>query len=72
VTSALVTGYRHIDTAAAYGNERPVGEAVHTSEVGRSEVILETKSRQPRHRPPWRPEPDSITLEGFGREIPET
>ena len=43
MTSALVTGYRHIDTAAAYGNERPVGEAVHTSEVGRSEVILETK-----------------------------
>ncbi|HTU78665.1 MAG TPA: aldo/keto reductase [Solirubrobacteraceae bacterium] len=36
-------GYRLIDTAAAYGNERQVGEAVHGSGVGRSEVFLETK-----------------------------
>src|SRR5207302_5918233 len=43
VRSALGTGYRHIDTAAAYGNERQVGEAVHSSEVDRSEVFLETK-----------------------------
>ena len=35
VAAALGTGYRHIDTAAAYGNEREVGEAVHASE-GRS------------------------------------
>ena len=28
VTAALEAGYRHIDTAAAYGNERQVGEAV--------------------------------------------
>ena len=28
VSCALETGYRHIDTAAAYGNEAPVGEAV--------------------------------------------
>jgi len=27
VETALTTGYRHIDTAAAYGNEREVGEA---------------------------------------------
>ena len=32
-----------IDTAAAYGNERQVGEAVHSSELDRSEVFLETK-----------------------------
>jgi diketogulonate reductase-like aldo/keto reductase len=43
VTAALQTGYRHIDTAAAYGNERQVGEAVHNSGVDRSEVFLETK-----------------------------
>src|SRR5207302_2501434 len=43
VSSALGAGYRHIDTAAAYGNERQVGEAVHSSGVGRSEVFLETK-----------------------------
>ena len=43
VRSALDAGYRHIDTAASYGNERQVGEAVHSSDVERSEVILETK-----------------------------
>jgi diketogulonate reductase-like aldo/keto reductase len=43
VRSAFGSGYRHIDTAAAYGNERQVGEAVHSSEVPRSEVFLETK-----------------------------
>jgi diketogulonate reductase-like aldo/keto reductase len=43
VTAALKAGYRHIDTAAAYGNERQVGEAVRSSGVDRSEVFLETK-----------------------------
>jgi 2,5-diketo-D-gluconate reductase A len=31
VEAALQTGYRHIDTAAAYGNERQVGEAIRRS-----------------------------------------
>ena len=39
----LEVGYRHIDTAAGYGNEGQVDEAVHSSEPGRSEVFLETK-----------------------------
>jgi len=43
VRAALGSGYRHIDTAAAYGNERQVGEAVHGSGLNRSEVFLETK-----------------------------
>ena len=43
VSAALAAGYRHIDTAAAYGNERQVGEAVHSSQLDRSEVFLETK-----------------------------
>ncbi len=43
VRSALGAGYRHIDTAAAYGNERQVGEAIHSSDVERSAVFLETK-----------------------------
>jgi diketogulonate reductase-like aldo/keto reductase len=43
VTSALDVGYRHVDTAAAYGNEREVGEAIHTSGLDRSEVFVETK-----------------------------
>jgi diketogulonate reductase-like aldo/keto reductase len=43
VEAAISAGYRHIDTAAAYGNERQVGEAVHNSGLGRSEFFLETK-----------------------------
>src|SRR3954468_5475883 len=43
VTSALDAGYRHIDTAAAYGNEREVGDALAASAVDRSEVFVETK-----------------------------
>jgi diketogulonate reductase-like aldo/keto reductase len=43
VQAALRTGYRHIDTAAAYGNEREVGEAIHNAGVPRDEVFVETK-----------------------------
>ena len=43
VEAAISVGYRHIDTAAAYGNERQVGEAVAGSGLDRSEVFLETK-----------------------------
>src|SRR6266702_4721758 len=43
VKAALDSGYRLIDTAAACGNERQVGEAVHDSQISRSELFLETK-----------------------------
>jgi len=43
VRAALDAGYRHIDTAAAYGNERQVGEAVHGADLDRLKVFLETK-----------------------------
>lgn len=43
VASALQDGYRHIDTAAAYGNEREVGAAIRESGIDRSEVFIETK-----------------------------
>ncbi|MFP3580673.1 aldo/keto reductase [Arthrobacter sp. SIMBA_036] len=43
VESALATGYRHIDTAAAYGNEREVGEGIRNSGLDRSEIFIETK-----------------------------
>jgi 2,5-diketo-D-gluconate reductase A len=43
VTAALEAGYRSIDTAAAYGNERGVGEAVKASGIERDELFITTK-----------------------------
>ena len=43
VSVALETGYRHIDTAAAYGNEREVGQAIADSGLERHDVFVETK-----------------------------
>lgn len=43
VEAALKTGYRHVDTAAAYGNEREVGEAIRRCGLSRGEVFVETK-----------------------------
>jgi 2,5-diketo-D-gluconate reductase B len=43
VRDALEIGYRHIDTAKAYGNEREVGEGIRDSGVAREEIWLTTK-----------------------------
>lgn len=43
VATALATGYRLIDTAAGYRNERGVGEAIRASGLHRDEVFIETK-----------------------------
>ncbi|MFE9242321.1 aldo/keto reductase [Nocardiopsis sp. NPDC006938] len=43
VRDAVEIGYRNIDTAQAYGNERGVGEGVRTSGVDRSELFVSTK-----------------------------
>ncbi|MER5805623.1 aldo/keto reductase [Streptomyces mirabilis] len=43
VQEALHVGYRHVDTAAAYGNEREVGEGIRRSGLARDEVFVETK-----------------------------
>jgi 2,5-diketo-D-gluconate reductase A len=43
VRSALELGYRHIDTAQAYGNEESVGRALKQSGVARHEVFITTK-----------------------------
>ena len=42
VTEALEVGYRHIDTAAAYGNEEAVGRAVAASGIPRDQVFVTT------------------------------
>jgi 2,5-diketo-D-gluconate reductase A len=46
VRDALEVGYRHIDTATMYGNEREVGRAVAESGVSRAEVFVTTKLPQ--------------------------
>jgi 2,5-diketo-D-gluconate reductase A len=43
VARALDAGYRHIDTAAAYRNEGPVGQAIRTSGIPRGEIFVTTK-----------------------------
>jgi diketogulonate reductase-like aldo/keto reductase len=43
VRDAVTIGYRNIDTAQAYGNERGVGEGVRTSGVPRDEIFVSTK-----------------------------
>ncbi len=43
VISALQSGYRLIDTANAYVNEKAVGRAIHKSGIDRKEIFLETK-----------------------------
>jgi diketogulonate reductase-like aldo/keto reductase len=43
VTRAFQTGYRHIDTAAAYQNEGAVGQAVRASGLDRDEIFVTTK-----------------------------
>jgi len=48
---ALELGYRHIDTAQAYGNEASVGKALRDSGVPREDVFITTKF-VPRHRDP--------------------
>jgi 2,5-diketo-D-gluconate reductase B len=43
VRTALELGYRHLDTAQAYGNERQVGSALRASDIDREAVFLTTK-----------------------------
>jgi 2,5-diketo-D-gluconate reductase A len=51
VTRALEVGYRHIDTAEMYGNEKEVGEAIRASGLGRDEVFVTSKLNNGFHRP---------------------
>jgi 2,5-diketo-D-gluconate reductase A len=51
VGTALEIGYRHIDTAEMYGNEREVGEGVRASGLDRAEVFVTSKLNNAHHRP---------------------
>jgi 2,5-diketo-D-gluconate reductase A len=49
VTDALEVGYRHIDTAAIYGNEAEVGAAIAKSGIPRDELFITTKLWNTKH-----------------------
>ena len=51
VKTAIAAGYRHIDTAWIYGNEKEVGEAIRESNVPREELLVTTKLWNNSHRP---------------------
>jgi 2,5-diketo-D-gluconate reductase A len=51
VSEALEAGYRHIDTAQMYGNERQVGEAVRASGLARGDVFVTSKLSNAYHQP---------------------
>ena len=59
VRSALELGYRHIDTAQAYGNETSVGRALRESGIARDEVFITTKFH-PGRRDPLREAANSV------------
>jgi 2,5-diketo-D-gluconate reductase A len=51
VSTALQAGYRHVDTAEMYGNEKEVGEAIAKSGLGRADVFVTSKLANNAHRP---------------------
>ncbi|MBO3457687.1 aldo/keto reductase [Aetokthonos hydrillicola Thurmond2011] len=51
VSKALEIGYRHIDTAQMYGNEKQVGEAIRTSGLERGDIFVTSKLNNGFHRP---------------------
>jgi 2,5-diketo-D-gluconate reductase A len=51
VCRALEVGYRHVDTAQMYANEREVAEGIRASGLDRAEVFVTSKLSNSRHRP---------------------
>ena len=49
VEEALAAGYRHIDTAAIYGNEESIGQAIRESRVKREDLFITTKLWNEQH-----------------------
>ncbi|GGL39172.1 aldo/keto reductase [Phycicoccus endophyticus] len=68
VATALEAGYRHIDTAQMYRNEREVGEAVAASGLPRDEVYVTSKLSNAAHRPEDARRAFGETLERLGLE----
>ncbi len=68
VSTALETGYRHIDTAEMYGNEAEVGEAIARSGLDRGEVFVTSKLSNDAHEPDEARQAFEGTLKALGTE----
>jgi 2,5-diketo-D-gluconate reductase A len=66
VSTALQAGYRHIDTAEMYGNERQVGEAISKSGLDRSDVFVTSKLSNAAHEPEDARVAFDLTLDELG------
>jgi 2,5-diketo-D-gluconate reductase A len=66
VRTALEVGYRHIDTAEMYGNEKEVGEGIRSSDVSRDDVYVTSKLNNGFHRPDDARRAFDGTLEALG------
>jgi 2,5-diketo-D-gluconate reductase A len=68
VATALRAGYRHIDTAEMYGNEREVGEAIAASGLDRGDVFVTSKLSNASHRPEDARKAFDGTLDALGSD----
>jgi 2,5-diketo-D-gluconate reductase A len=68
VTTALDAGYRHIDTAEMYGNEKEVGDAIAAYDVDRADVFITSKLNNGFHRPDDAKKAFDETLEKLGSD----
>jgi 2,5-diketo-D-gluconate reductase A len=66
VGTALQAGYRHIDTAEGYGNEREVGEAISKSGLDRADVFVTSKLGNGAHLPDDARRAFDATLDALG------
>src|SRR5919206_65161 len=66
VSEALEIGYRHIDTAEMYGNEKEVGEAIRASGLDRGDVFVTSKLSNAFHEPRGAREAFGATLSKLG------
>jgi 2,5-diketo-D-gluconate reductase A len=68
VGRALEVGYRHVDTAQMYGNEREVGEGIRASGLDRADVFVTSKLSNSHHRPGEAREAFDETLSKLGSD----
>jgi 2,5-diketo-D-gluconate reductase A len=66
VSEALEIGYRHIDTAEMYGNEKEVGEGIRSSGLDRGDVFVTSKLSNAFHEPHDAREAFGVTLSKLG------